>query len=174
VVSQEDTSAQALAPLDSIKSISIYSLIGAVSAGAVIILLTMLMIVRERRREIGVMKAIGAQNAKITAQFMVEAITFTLMGAGLGLVIGLIAGNPVTKMLVTNSVAAASNNTAPVPGFGRALRQAGTSLTNIQTTIGWDILLWGLIAAIVIAIVGSAIPAWLISKVRPADVMRAE
>ncbi len=174
VVSQQDTSAQALAPLDNIKSISLYSLIGAVGAGAAIILLTMLMIVRERRREIGVMKAIGAQNLKITAQFMVEAVTFTLMGAGIGFVIGVIAGNPVTKLLVANSAQAATAASTNGRGFGRAFRAAGTSITNIQTTVGWEILLWGLLAAIVIAVVGSAIPAWLISKVRPAEVMRAE
>ena len=36
-----------------------------VVAGAIIIFLTMMMIVRERRREIGVLKAIGASNVNV-------------------------------------------------------------------------------------------------------------
>jgi putative ABC transport system permease protein len=185
VVSEQDTSNQALAPLESISTISVISVIGAGIAGAAIILLTMLMIVRERRREIGVLKAIGSSNIKITFQFMTEAVTFTLLGAVIGLGLGVVGANPVTKLLVTTT---SSTSGAPGGGgggfggggggFGRAggafLRAGGTSIRNINTVIGWDIIVYGLIAAIVIAIVGSAIPAWFIAKVRPAEVMRAE
>lgn len=177
VVSQQDTSAQALAPLENIKTISLYSVMGAVGAGAAIILLTMLMIVRERRREIGVLKAIGASNVKVTAQFMVEAVTLTLLGAAVGLMVGVASGSSVTKLLVTSSSNAASGG-GPGGGFGRGggrlLQLAGGGLRNVQASVGWDILLYGLGAAILIAIIGSAIPAWLIAKVRPAEVMRAE
>ena len=97
--------------MNSVKSISIYSLIGAVIAGAVIIFLVMVMIVRERRREIGVVKAIGGSNLGIMFQFMVEAVTLTLLGAVIGLIIGVVGGSPVTKLLVNNS---SNNNTTSV------------------------------------------------------------
>lgn len=175
VVSQQDTSSQAVAPLENIKSISLYSLIGAVVAGAVIILLTMLMIVRERRREIGVLKAIGASNVKVMFQFMTEAVTFTLIAAMVGLGIGTAASGPITKLLVTNS---ASTARTAGPGFGRGFgRVAGVGaqgLRDVQTSVGWDILLYGLAAALIIAIIGSAVPSLLIAKIRPAEVMRAE
>ena len=184
VVSAQDTSNQALAPLESISTISVISVIGAVIAGAAIILLTMLMIVRERRREIGVLKAIGSSNVKVTLQFITESITFTLLGAVVGLVLGVVGGNPVTKLLVTTS---SSTTTAGGAGgrfggggggFGRgagaAFRAGGASIRTINAVVGWDIILYGLVAAILIAIIGSAIPAWFIAKVRPAEVMRAE
>ena len=176
VVSQQDTSNQALAPLQNIATISLVSLIGAVIAGSVIILLTMLMIVRERRREIGVLKAIGASSLSVMAQFITEAITFTLAGAVVGLVIGVVGGNPLTKLLVaTSSTGGAGGGGRGAGGFLRAAGGFGANgIRNISATIGWDILLYGLGAAIIIAIVGSAIPALLISRVRPAEVMRAE
>jgi ABC-type lipoprotein release transport system permease subunit len=40
--------------------------------------------------------------------------------------------------------------------------------------VGFSILLYGLLAALLIAIVGTAFPAWLTAKVRPAEVMRTE
>ena len=177
VVNQQESSKQALEPLENISTISLYSLIGAVIAGAIIILLTMLMIVRERRREVGVLKAIGASNIRIVGQFVVEAVTFTLLGAVLGLVIGIFGSNPVTKALVSSSSGATTTQMG-IPGGGRGFARiagiGGVALQNISATVGWQILLYGLGVAVVIAILGSAIPAWLISKVRPAEVMRAE
>lgn len=89
------TAETTVAPLQNIQSISLYSLVGAVIAGAVIILLTMVMIVRERRREIGVLKAIGGSNLKVMGQFMVEAITLTVLGAVIGIVLGVILAIPL-------------------------------------------------------------------------------
>jgi putative ABC transport system permease protein len=203
VTSQADTSSQALEPLKNIKSISLYSLAGAVAAGAVIIFLTMLMIVRERRREIGVLKAIGASNFTVMRQFMAEAVTFTLAAAAIGLIIGVVGGNPVTKLLVNNSTSAAAPAVAGagpggggfagganIPrlgggataggggaggfGGGRVAAVPRLNLTNIHVAVGWNVLLYGLAAAVVIALAGSAIPSLLLARVRPAEVLRAD
>jgi putative ABC transport system permease protein len=182
VTSSQDEAQTALAPLENIKTVSLYSLIGAVVAGSVIILLTMIMIVRERRREIGVLKAIGASNVKVVTQFMAEAITFTGMGAVIGVVLGVIGGSPITKVLVNNASSTAANTTAgPSAGFarggGRVLRSIGLnsqSIKDVHAVVGWEILIYGLAAALLIAIAGSAVAALLIAKVRPAEVMRAE
>ncbi|MBW4062161.1 FtsX-like permease family protein [Candidatus Saccharibacteria bacterium] len=176
VTSSQSSATAAITPLENIRNITVISLIGAVVAGAVIILLTMLMIVRERRREIGVLKAIGSSNVKVVGQFMSEAVTFTLLGSVVGLVIGVFASSSVTKLLATSAT-----STTTMGGFGggagRALRAAGLgrqNLTALHAAVGWDILFYGLAAAILIALIGSAIPALMISKVRPSEVMRAE
>lgn len=180
VVSQQDSATTAIAPLESIRTVSLYSLIGALAAGSVITFLTMLMIVRERRREIGVLKAIGASNFKITTQFVTEALSLTAMGSVVGLLGGLVLANPILKLLVTSNTATAVTAGGPGGGrgFGRALGAVGgfgaRSLTTLTTTIGLDVLLYGLAAALIIAVAGSALPAWLIAKVRPAEVMRGE
>lgn len=165
---------QVVAPLENIKSISLYSLIGAVAAGSVIILLTMIMIVRERRREIGVIKAIGASNMKVMTQFMTEAVTLTLMGSIIGIGLGVIAGNPITKLLVNNSTNSTTTGATMVRGAGRAFGGIRNNITSINASVGWEIILYGLGAAVIIAIVGSAIASFFIAKVRPAEVMRAE
>jgi len=183
-----------VAPLNSVKNISLFSLIGAVIAGAIIILLVMVMIVRERRREIGVLKAIGGSNVTIIFQFVTEAITLTVLGAVIGLIIGVIGGTPVTKLLVDNSTNTTTQTTTTAtsqfaPGgthsnFNRgggesfAARLGNNSVVSgvkdIKTAAGWSLLLYGFGAAIIIAILGSTLAAGLIAKVRPAEVMRAE
>jgi len=166
---------QVVTPLENIKSISTISLIGSLIAGSIIILLTMIMIVRERRKEIGVLKAIGASNIKVTIQFVTESLTLTVLGAFFGLIIGVFGSNPVTKLLVQNSTNTA-NNFGPGSGGGRGLGRMMefTGMRNIQANVGWEIIVYGLLVALVIAIVGSAIPSWFISKIRPAEVMRKE
>jgi ABC-type antimicrobial peptide transport system permease subunit len=47
-------------------------------------------------------------------------------------------------------------------------------LHNIHTEVGWSILFYGFGAALLIALIGSAIAAGLIAKVRPSEVMRAD
>lgn len=184
VTNASDRAQQAIAPLQNVQSISLYSLIGAVIAGAVIILLTMIMIVRERRREIGVLKAIGGSNTKVVGQFMTEALTLTLLGAVIGVVIGVIGGNPITHTLVNNAnnststLAAATTGSPDGGGFVRGGRGVGgfvrSNVSNIHAAVGWTILVDGLVAALLIALIGSAIAAFFIAKVRPAEVMRAE
>ncbi|MDB5164462.1 MAG: transporter permease, putative transport system permease protein [Candidatus Saccharibacteria bacterium] len=173
VTNAADESKNTIAPLENIQTISLYSLIGAVAAGAVIILLTMIMIVRERRREIGVLKAIGAGNGKVVGQFMVEATTLTVLGAFIGIALGVVAGNPITKLLVDNS----SNSQTIQGGPGRGGRGFGfvrDNVSSIHAAVGWDIILYGFAAAVLIAVVGSALASFAITKIRPAEVMRTE
>lgn len=178
VTNASEQAKQTITPLENIKKISLYSLLGAVGAGAIIILLTMIMIVRERRREIGVLKAIGASNIVVIAQFVSESITLTLMGAVIGIGIGVFAANPITNMLVTNS--ASSTNSTGGPGSGpgggamKAFGQMRGVIADVQGVVDWTIVLYGLGVALVIAIIGSALASFFITKIRPAEVMRAE
>ena len=201
VTSSLEEAQATVSPLNNIKTITLYSLIGALIAAIVIIFLIMIMIVRERRREIGVLKAIGASNIKVVLQFMSEAITLTIAGSIIGIIIGVAASSPITHLLVTNETSTSTQVTPEGPvtrtggfsgggGFGGISRGSGNftvrdvnrgafggirnSLGNVQTVVGWSIVLYGVGAALVIAIIGSTASSLLISKIRPAEVMRVE
>jgi putative ABC transport system permease protein len=60
--------------------------------GAIGIINTMVTSVLERRREIGIMKAIGARNSQIFMQFFVESGMLGLIGGAAGILFGLLLG----------------------------------------------------------------------------------
>ncbi len=182
VTSSQDEVSNAVAPLENIRRIATISLFGTLAAGAVIVLLTMVMIVRERRKEIAVLKALGAGDSTIISQFVGESFIFALLGSLVGSAFGLAFTNPILRALVSSS----TNNGGgprfsaggPGPGVVRfavgGARAIGGAIRNLQATVDWHLLLYGLLAAIGVAIIGSALPAWLIGKVRPAEVLRSE
>jgi len=82
---------------------SFTGLIAAVSAvalliGGVGILAVMLIAIRERTREIGLRRAVGATARDVLAQFVLEALIISVLGGFVGLGLGVAAGFVASRL----------------------------------------------------------------------------
>jgi len=80
--------------------IGVITLVGA----AVGLMNIMLVAVTERTKEIGLIKAIGGRQRNVRQQFLFESILISLIGAGFGVVLGVIVGNIFSLILHTGFV----------------------------------------------------------------------
>ncbi len=117
--------------------------ISAVVAG-IVIMNIMLVSVQERTREIGIRKAIGAKRADILWQFLVEALTLSMLGG----VIGIVAGYGMASIIASAS---------PLPYAAKF----------------WSVIL-GLLLTVVVGVFFGIFPARKAAVLDPVEALRYE
>ena len=136
----------------------------AVALMVIVVFFVLLMMVRERAREIGTLKAIGASNGGVTAQFLTEAVALTLLGGALGLLLFRGIGEIVTGRLCALSIG---------PFLPSHYKPLFESLA-INSNLSASTLALVLAVAVLAAVIGSAYGVWQAVKLSPLEAMKHE
>ncbi len=125
-----------------------YSIAGiSLVVGGIGIMNIMLVSVTERTREIGVRMAVGARRSDILLQFLVEALVISLVGGGLGLLLGAMFADVMEKVLVQ---------------------------MNFKTEINATVIIYSLVTAIAVGVFSGIYPAFKASRLDPVEALRYE
>jgi putative ABC transport system permease protein len=111
--------------------------------GGAVIMSLMLIAVSERRKEIGVRRAVGATRQQILQQFLVESAVVSLVGGLLGVLIG-------------------AGGTA-----------AATALQDLPPTLLWSAIGGSVLLSVVVGLVFGLQPAWRAAAVDPVEALRS-
>ncbi len=179
VVAQGALYTQTLAALNDAQGNIFTTLIVSIVTAALVILFAVMLIVRERTREIGLLKAIGASNWQVISQFGVEVLSLSGIAAGIAALLMGVAGGALASKF---DIAAPTTGGFGGPGgsggvFRFGGRAAAAALTNqgpfsAGLTPGTLLLVLGL--GVALAVLASVIPAWYVARIKPADVLRAD
>ena len=134
----------------------------AIALMVIVVFFVLLMMVRERAREIGTLKAIGASNSGVTAQFLTEAVALTLLGGGVGLLLFYGLGEMATGRLFTLSMGPF------LPSHYKPLFES----LSVGNTVSGSALLLILVVAVAAAVIGSAYGVWQAVKLSPLEAMK--
>ena len=128
----------------------------AVLTAAFGIVNTMLMAALERRREIGILKAIGSRNSRIFRIFILESGAYGLIGGVVGLIVGTLVSAVLTPFIASNEFTAFVGSAGVDP---------------IPPVADMGIVLVG---AVLISVLAGLYPAWRASRLAPVEAISYE
>ncbi len=121
-----DSLDSSLAPIENLSSFSNMFLIIVLSIGGVILVVLNMINIRERKYEIGVLRAIGMKKHKVLEQFVVELFAVTFIAIIFGTVVGSILTVPVANNMLANEVSSQETASTKVnENFGFSGGQGG-------------------------------------------------
>ena len=179
LVSDDPRAEAAAAPFQALEGFARVAVIALVLVGALVVILLMSLVTRERKLEIGVLRALGASRANIAAQFITETLAVCLLALLVG---GLIGGFPsqiVAERLLSREMAATEygswGRTAVLPGgisiIDTPAEPDGGAEPQIHVRFGWRQVASVFGIGLVLAAAGSATAVYWSMKMEPASIL---
>lgn len=147
-----------------LSSIAIVALV----VGAVGIITTLYTSVIERVKEIGTLKAMGAQNRTILVLFLIEALLIGIFGATFGLVAGIGMGYALSATFSSDSSDDSSSDKTGETSTTSSDESSTTPIYLAQDMAGvWSI-------SVSLSILAGLFPAWKASRYLPVEALRSQ
>ena len=181
VVTPEDRVQAMNTSLERASKTSQVGTIAAIAVAVVVIVVAIVLTMRQRVKEVGILKAIGASNWHITLGFGAETLAISLVSAILGALLTIPLAKAVSGLLVsTPSTIIRSGFPGGGVGGSPPLFPGGgpfggnAAIAGINVAVSPEIFLYAIGIAIVLAVAASIFPSWYIARVKPAEVLRSE
>ena len=121
-------------PVEGLKSVSVTFMIIVLFLGAIILILLSTIAVRERKYEIGVLRAMGMKKSRVALGLWFEMIAITCVCLCLGLLVGSLVAQPISNMLLAGQVEAAKAM-GGLPGGAIASADSSSLLAGSLSTL---------------------------------------
>ncbi|MHB9998680.1 ABC transporter permease [Bacillus spizizenii] len=174
---------QMVGPIENVASFSKNVVYLVSVAGAVILGLIVMMSIRERKYEMGVLMAIGEKRWKLIGQFLTEILIVAVIAIGLASVTGNLVANQLGNQLLSQQISSSTDSTQtanghmPSGGGGMGGGMFGHSSANVNVIDSLnvavsmnDMLVLGGIG-ILIAIIATLLPSISVLRLHPKTIL---
>jgi putative ABC transport system permease protein len=169
-------------PLTSLRSAAMTFTIVILILGGIVLVLVSYLAIRERKYEVGVLRAMGMERGKIAFGILSESVMITALCLVIGLGVGVAVSQPMADRLLAGEVEAAAEAIADSGEGGRVLMAGGQvqtddpasgyrAISEIEVAVGADVILQIIFIALVLAAVSSVIGIIRITQYEPLKIL---
>lgn len=196
LTTSEDSFDQISQPIETMRNTSFVVMFVGLSVVGAIMVMLMIIVMRARLREIGILKAIGAKSRQVVTQFALETVGIAVVAVVIAIP-SVFAINTFLPDLIRPSAEVAAdeadgpfqvgNNPGGGPGGGFAVFGGGQGLADpvltedveaaldqIDASVSADVIAIGAAVAIALGLLGTAVTLFTVLRLRPAEVLRLE
>ncbi|MEK5083382.1 ABC transporter permease [Bacillus sp. FSL H8-0515] len=177
---------QMVGPIENVASFSKNVVYLVSVAGAVILGLIVMMSIRERKYEMGVLMAIGEKRWKLIGQFLTEILIVAIIAIGIASLTGNLVANQLGNQLLSQQISSSSDSTQTASGQSGQMPGGGGGMgggmfghnsanvdvidsLNVAVSINDMLVLGGI--GIIIAIIATLLPSISVLRLHPKTIL---
>ncbi|MEC1737729.1 ABC transporter permease [Bacillus mojavensis] len=174
---------QMVGPIENVASFSKNVVYLVSAAGAVILGLIVMMSIRERKYEMGVLMAIGEKRWKLIGQFLTEILIVAVIAIGIASLTGNLVANQLGNQLLSQQISSSTDSTQTASGqmpgggggmgrgmFGQSSSNAGViDSLNVVVSMNDMLVLGGI--GMVIAVIATLLPSISVLRLHPKTIL---
>jgi len=170
-------------PLNGLRSAAMTFTVVILILGAIVLVLVSYLAIRERKYEVGVLRAMGMERSKIALGIFAETIMITTLCLVIGLAMGATAAQPMADRLLAGEVESAFEDAQNSGLGGRALIAGGEvqtddpaagyrPISDIEVAVGIGVIFQIIFIALALAALSSVIGIIRITQYEPLKILR--
>lgn len=180
VATDEASYHKIVGPVEGLKSISVTFMIIVLILGGIILVLLSSISIRERKYEVGVLRAMGMKKGKVALGLWVEMLIITCICLVIGISSGTVAAQPVANILLDNQIIAAelaeskANTGGPkmmIVGGKPAKSTNAEPIDNMDVSLGLDTIGEIIAISLLLASVSGIVSIGKITKYEPIKIL---
>lgn len=179
IAADTETYNRIIGPVEGLKSITFTFVIVVIVLGAIILALLASIAIRERKYEIGVLRAMGMKKMKVVLGLWFETLAITIACLIFGLGIGPLIAQPVTNAMLENQIATAqqSQQKASIPSskepalLGTPQRDTVKALSELDVSLDIETILEIIVIALVLSSFAGIVATCKITKYEPIKIL---
>jgi len=166
---------QIAGPVESVQKISTVFLVVVLILGGIILILLNLIALRERKYEIGVLRAIGMKKFKVIKTLLYESILVTMIAVMVGLGVGSLAAQPISDKLLADQIEQRQeqmeNMGGNFGGSGAAMPNTDEIVNSLDVNLDLNVILGMFLIGSLLVIISSSMSLVYITKYEPIKIL---
>ena len=166
---------QIAGPVESVQKISTVFLIVVLILGGIILILLNLIALRERKYEIGVLRAIGMKKFQVIKTLLYESILVTMAAVTIGLGVGSLTAQPISDQLLADQIEQRQeqmeNMGGNLGGSAIAIPDTDEIINSLKVQLDTSVILGMLLIGGLLVIISSSMSLVYITRYEPIKIL---